>query len=145
MSDIKFRAWDTLRKVMVAEGFHVLGEVTMFGEIDNYCLSFHEGKSSLERYGDIKIMRYTGLKDKNKKEIYEGDILKAFSPSVPCYEVFYDRYGFRLRYKLKSGDFYDWGPLYRLEEIWNEERQLKIHPEIIGNVYENPDLIPQST
>lgn len=72
--EIKFRAWDTLRKVMVAEGFHVIGEVTMFGEIDNYCLNYHEGKSALDRYNDIEIMQDSGFDDNLGHDAYEGDI-----------------------------------------------------------------------
>jgi hypothetical protein len=83
---------------------------------------------------------YTGMKDQNGRGIYEGDILKAFTPSVPCYEVFYCRSSYRLRYKLKSNEFYDWGPLFRMEEIMHEGR-LKMFPEIIGNIHDNPELV----
>lgn len=89
------------------------------------------------------VGQYTGLDDKEGKPIYEGDILKGFSASVPCYEVFYSQCMFRLRYKLKSGEFYDWGPLYRLEEILKEEH-LKMYPEVIGNIHDNHGLIPQT-
>jgi uncharacterized phage protein (TIGR01671 family) len=86
------------------------------------------------------VGQFTGLKDQNGINIYNGDILKAFTPSVPCYEVFYCRSSYRLRYKLKSNEFYDWGPLFRMEEIMHEGR-LKMFPEIIGNRFDNPELI----
>lgn len=156
MRDLKFRAWDTLKKVMIAEGFHVIGEVTMFGEIDNYCLNNHEGKSALDRYGDIEIMQYTGLKDKNGKEIYEGDILSASRTVTGLL--------------LANGKVAEiFGTIPKATRTWDEilvveikvnansisfilpeeggtyqERGKKLEWEIIGNIYQNPDFVPQT-
>ncbi len=74
MREIKFRAWDENLKRMFQ--VHTLG--TKFSDTDN--LRF--GTSTR----DFNLMQYTGLKDKNGKEIYEGDILKhdiiTFTPFV---------------------------------------------------------------
>lgn len=83
---------------------------------------------------------WTGLKDKHGKEIFNGDILKSFSPSVPSYEVFYCKSSYRLRYKLKGGEWYDWGPLFRMEEIQWEGR-LPLFPDVIGNIHDHPHLL----
>lgn len=130
--EIKFRAWDGEKLIKEMAFIHILG---------NDVIAFREDLGEWIEDG-VALMQFTGLKDKNGKEIYDGDILKSFSPSVPCYEVFYDRCCFRLRYKLKSGEYYDWGPLYRMEEIFLEGR-LKFHPVVIGNCYENPELLTQ--
>lgn len=93
MREIKFRAWDTKRDRMMSTGFR-----------------FDD-----ERYD---VMQYTGLKDKNGKEIYEGDVVA---------DGYHDKYG---RYEVK------WHGVG-----WNfvstDGREL----EAIGNIYENPDLI----
>ena len=63
MREIKFRAWDKQNKNMVG-GFHCMSpRMSMF--ITQYSIDF-------EQYD---VMQYTGLKDKNGKEIYEGDVI----------------------------------------------------------------------
>jgi len=83
---------------------------------------------------DCKIEQYTGLKDKNGKEIYEGDILYANEWGYDCktgkkivVQVCFGRLGFEFIPK-KTEVEYGWG-------------NYVYHPcEIIGNIYENPEL-----
>lgn len=60
--EIKFRAWDGER----------MRPVTLWGFSEEFVMT-PRGSSGIE---DYKIMQYTGLNDKNGKEIYEGDIVK---------------------------------------------------------------------
>lgn len=75
-----------------------------------------------ENDGDI-LMQFTGLKDKNGKEIYEGDIVRCFDTAgEKVYDREVDFYGFR-------------------DEIWSNETDGKTKVEIIGNIYSNPELL----
>lgn len=77
-------------------------------------------------FNDFEIMQYIGLKDKNGKEIYEGDIL-----SFGIYENEDRRLVVKFE-KLEIDDFV----------IYGYDGQFE-YGEIIGNIYENPELIPK--
>lgn len=65
MREIKFRAWDTDNKKMV-----------LWGELLSKNL---QNILSMPKYCGYELMQYTGIKDKNGKEIYEGDIVQQFN------------------------------------------------------------------
>jgi uncharacterized phage protein (TIGR01671 family) len=128
--EIKFRAWDKETKEYVAVGFHVIGEVTMFDCIDEYGAANNpKNKSSLERYNDFLLEQFTGLKDKNGVEIYEGDIIKNKSGKI-------------VRIVFWEGSFCIDDP-YR--PLVSESSMIFLNPckfwEIIGNIHENPELL----
>lgn len=77
-------------------------------------------------YKDIDIMQYTGLKDKNGKEIYEGDIVLWIDSkgNKRQNKVFFERGAFRLRNTYF--ELLEYGIL-----------------EVIGNIYENPELLEE--
>ena len=86
------------------------------------------------------LMQYTGLSDKNGKEIYEGDIVKrvygftkADKPKETIDEIVYkeDQGAFAFTSKSKIGQ--GWSRMYEGH---------KVYPyEVIGNIYENPELL----
>ena len=86
------------------------------------------------------LMQYTGLKDKNGKEIYEGDIVKGFygfghGEWWMTASVFYDFVGFRL--KVIDGDERQ----VNYADFIEKDGTIFEQKEIIGNIYENPDLL----
>ena len=99
-------------------------------EVDNHeKYSFDENNILYKK--DLKIMQYTGLKDKNNKEIYEGDILfESFGERY--YKVIFENASFRAE---AEGDFDEYS--FDLIDIVAQGC------EIVGNIYENPELIKE--
>lgn len=150
MRAIKFRAWDAKYKYMnykVMVGMY--GDNVMDDENYTACSMWIEPKkvdykcepywAHFEPYHkDILLMQYTGLKDKNGKEIYEGDIVivtcysyeqiesestgeVVYSEALACFALSDGENGFATLSDLQ-------GP-FRTEY------------EVIGNIYDNPDLL----
>lgn len=132
--EIKFRAWDINKNKM----FQVQKLVGNTGDSRIYAdwEVFEEGKKeSLRSYDkmtndEVYLMQYTGLKDKNGKEIYEGDIVKLEGYYHSIYEVVFIRSSFVLQDSDKSKGLY-------VRIVMQDTYQM----EIIGNIYENPELI----
>ncbi|KKF55655.1 YopX family protein [Streptococcus uberis] len=84
-------------------------------------------------FDEIILMQYTGLKDKNGVEVFEGDIVIAWSQGVKgAFEIKRRIDGLWLLYPAwKDGQFWYLSP--------TEDGRETI--EIIGNIYENPDLL----
>lgn len=132
MRKIKFRAWDKELKSMRYSPCPDL-LLTMDGEL----YSEHEDGEQ-RNVSDIHIlMQHTGLKDKNGKEIYEGDIIKR--PSSYSLEVYWMGLAWGVRWKDNGNEeesiICDDGGDLSLQE------NALIFTEIIGNIYENPDLL----
>jgi len=126
MREIKFRAWDKIAKKFMwpwPDGFHLLGETTCFDLIGQQLKERSPEKNTLEMLNDVELMQYTGLHDKNGKEIYEGDIFRI--PETPP-EVNVIKYVDGAWYLHPHG-------LY-LTDWYNRG-------EVIGNIYENPELL----
>ena len=111
MREIKFRAWDIRQRIMF--GMWVLKNLC---EQDGF---YH---------ADLIFMQYTGLKDKNGREIYEGDICQDKEDKI--YEVRWNnlRARFVYYYAPENAHF-----TYQINEV---QEPMKI----IGNLFENPEL-----
>jgi len=85
----------------------------------------------------LVLMQYTGLKDKNGKEIYEGDIVEAYDGTrdvvkIGRYNVDVAEYGCPV-----CGVYTNSGIVYHALFGWDWAGEVKV----IGNIYENPELV----
>ena len=84
---------------------------------------------------DFYLMQSTGIKDKNGVEIYEGDILKLHAIFLaPDDKIGYLEYSPKYGYSI----IFEGNRLYR-QEYWASTN--KLNYEVIGNIYENPELL----
>ena len=138
MRDVKFRAWDTRNNGFVTSPILVRNDGLVFSE--------YIGGGTVQKH--LVLMQYTGLKDKNGKEIYEGDVVRI------CVEDDWNHS------EDKLGEYYDYEPKvievrfdtrfggygFDGEELFGMEYTYPLlHDEfiveIIGNIYENPELL----
>ena len=135
MREIKFRAWDNRNKTMwdfvvsswngVIEGYRVINDKRIFE--NDIRLGINE---EFEDYdGEITIMQHTNLKDKNGKEIYEGDIVECEQLNQKQKgEVIFRKGMWSWEFKKDKDSW-----LYEVAKKWNGE--------IIGNIHSNPELL----
>lgn len=141
MRDIKFRAWDKENKHMtynIQEMYDGYCDDT-----DNGLYGYMSCFTSFLYDENFIVMQYTGLKDMNGKEIYEGDIIRYpakrswENENFTSYIVWFDdRPEWGIEYKLRA-QFH--GALcggYVESNLKNANKMLKI-----GNIFENPELI----
>ena len=94
------------------------------------------GKVFLGGYSDP--MRFTGLRDRNGKEIYEGDIVQMCRHSDITHKHEKD---FISEVRFKHGTFYVIQPRYKIEQPFMSMARPGQSYEVIGNIYENPELL----
>lgn len=123
----KFRAWHKIWKE--------LGKVKRirFDDEGNISTVFIQSETlgSNAYLKDIELMQSTGLKDKNGKEVFVGDIIKC-TRGCP-HEVYLE--------KEYGGTFIGGMPAIYLKGLLSEGYAWTEHEEIIGNIYENPELL----
>lgn len=140
MKEIRFRAWDKdykymKHKVMVGnvwdeDNYHAHMIWVDAEDVDYECES---GWMNFDEHSNIELMQYTGLKDKKGVEIYEGDVVKG---------SYYSGYNIGIKriigsvgwasasFKVSGVKQYD-GIVVGLDGSF----------EVIGNIYENPELL----
>lgn len=132
MREIKFRAWDTERNAMAQVNYLGLNDYEL-GMEDEECKCWNAPYPYV-----CKLMQYTGLKDKNGKEICEGDIIETCDNKKQL--VIWHNNGFKLKFtysRTYQGEPYTETTYLELGDTssrrWGDE--------VIGNIYENPELL----
>lgn len=134
MKEIKFRAWDKeLNRMCDVIQLGVRDIIVNFIEEDEI-----SGFLPIDRF---EIMQYTGLKDKNGTEIYEGDIIRTHENRIQ--KVIWNNNGFKLEYKFKRS--------YLGESYWEIRKDIELSEthnkrwgiKVIGNIYESPELLKE--
>ena len=126
--EIKFRAWDESQKYMAYQGNPDLETIQSF----------------MYHFGDKLLMQFTGLHDKNGKEIYEGDILTSIfgdgNPTQICFGEFTCS-AYETKDLATQIGFY-WLESDGTKSIFGKSVNGDMaYCEIIGNIYENPELL----
>ena len=138
MREIKFRIWDGIKLIYQDDINYIdfrSGFASVFDEY-NYVDNCSKGI-------DIdNIMQYTGLKDIEGKEIYEGDIVEFLDEEVNYSHcgVEYDEFINIGKVIFSHDELMGWDITNRnmdLEEVWHYREYIKV----IGNIYENPELL----
>ena len=124
MREIKFRGWDVGFKEM--ESWESLLTSDVLPEVLQ-CV-----------FPNLKLMQYTGLEDKNGVEIYEGDIVEAYSQSV--------KGTFEVKWRQEGSPSWILFPAWQSSQMWHlyavetEKGKYQDSVTVIGNRYENPEL-----
>ena len=127
MREIKFRAWLKEERKMV-------NVETLFIGINRLCFGNSKTEDLFFRdFEEVELMQYTGLKDKNDKEIYEGDILFFRDENMKCIVVWQDT-----AFIIKSIEIRK----YLEKMCWLDDTEICC--EIVGNIYENKNLLEEN-
>lgn len=147
MRDIKFRAWD-------------LKGAKMYYNVAVWDSSCSWDADNFKPGYETTIMQYTGLKDKNDKEIYEGDVVEfveEHEDGCTCDHCFPFRVGQKMRVYFDDGiagliplgwdrksNWCEWCGGYVGFYSPNHEMPVGYFCKVIGNIYETPELLKEN-
>lgn len=114
MRELKFRAWDKVKRQWIegGYGFHILGEANLHGGLfSDY---------PVLELNNIEITQFTGIVDRNGREVYEGDVVK------------HHRYGGRhaIHWIKESTAFFVGEQMWMLTDLCTP------HIEVVSTIYE---------
>lgn len=126
----KLRAWDKETRTMIDISLIDFKKRELVGEHWKF------GETNFMSFDEIELMKSTGLKDKNGKEIFEGDIVTNGSEIVDI--KYHQTLGF---YTIIDGRESFFGNSISIEGFEEDVEEFSEITEIIGNIYENPELL----
>lgn len=141
MREIKFRGMDLQGRWHYGLVTHI--QTSKGGYAEGWYISNAVGMPCAYPVRPETVSQYTGLKDKNGKEIYEGDLVRGPSDSRPVMGPF-SKSNKRVQcvFEVRYGD--NWFGAYWLKEHGKKIQRTYPNPsgvEVIGNIFENPELI----
>lgn len=125
----KFRVWDEVSCTMITtKDYEDLSDLFC-------CLNANDGFFS-------ELMQSTGLIDKNGEEVFEGDVVKLCFEEDGLFEIYLDTVGGLYTKSVRTGkiqflELSGFDELETAKEVFNE------CVEIVGNIYENPELLEE--
>jgi len=122
--EIKFRAWIKELKWLVPVE-RIYFDIKMV-EVN---LTEENGDTVEYNFDEVVLMQYTGFKDRNGKEIYEGDIIKT---NINLVLIKQSSMGF-MPFRKRDGSF-------NKQTNWMCVKK----GEVVGNIYENPELLKEA-
>jgi len=138
MREIKFRAWDKEKEKMVIAAWRMSMNLNgnIYWKVDHYDGNFNlKEREETDGNNRFTLMQFTGLHNKNGQEIYEGDICK-YSYINPMTR---EERTFVWKVEWSNGAYW----LHSIDDslqdtlLWIQHKEI----EVIGNIYENPELL----
>ena len=126
--EIKFRAWDKQHEISRVISIQKCGMIYFDFESYRNDQDSEYGNQDID-VKNMPIMQFTGLKDSKGADIYEGDIVKSIKYNSTMKVIWgYCAWGLEKNEGISAPNFQQFG----LEDL-----------EVIGNIYENPELLSQ--
>lgn len=133
--EIKFRVWDKYEKQMYpisSIDYDIFSQeirIIAVGHKNGMCTAYNKNHNSEKcDITALELMQYTGLHDKNGKEIYEGDIVKIKYRDEDIGKVIYEYNGFSI-------------DVTNMNKNYGRVSFVNNFMEVIGNIYDNPELL----
>ena len=131
MRTIKFRAWNTQQGMKYMDNdFFISADGVIY---DRASRTYDTPNLEIEHVENMELMQFTGLLDKNGKEIYEGDIIRIpDSTYLGAYEVRFGDGCWEIHSEDEQGN-------PNTENLYVWQRPMLVI--VIGNIHENPELL----
>ena len=125
--EIKFRAWDKDMKEWIPEKSIIISKGKPLALINEVPTPIEKAINMIGKLcnPNWELIQFTGLKDKNGKEIYEGDIINFWANDTKQVVEF------------KNGAYW----MFVVDDDHNPVPLPSKYIEVIGNIYENPELL----
>lgn len=147
MREIKFRAWDKQSKRMIVDKQDFIPLIVTSAGVFRLSATHDDALYSLVEPERFELMQYTGIKDKNGIEIYEGDIVRL--TYIRC-----EGGGWKSNSKEQGEVYFDstWGVKFDCKDMTQRTADTHwkvkagsfddaIDVEVVGNIHQKPELL----